>query len=56
MYDQKFMYFKYFLSDFNECNTTTHGCQQECMNEPGGYSCACYNGYQINSDNKTCSG
>ena len=42
--------------DHNECNTAIHGCQQKCVNIHGTYSCACLNGYKLNSDNKTCSG
>ena len=42
--------------DHNECNTTSHGCQQKCVNEFGGYSCACLKGFKLNNDRKTCSG
>ena len=42
--------------DHNECNTTSHGCQQKCVNDFGGYSCACLKGFKLNKDKKTCSG
>ena len=42
--------------DYNECNITDHGCQQRCVNTPGSFFCACRGGYQLNVDNKTCSG
>ena len=42
--------------DHNECNTTSHQCQQKCVNEYGGYSCDCLKGFQINNDRRTCSG
>lgn len=42
--------------DKDECKTPSHGCQQKCLNEHGSYSCTCLDGYQLNSDNKTCSG
>ena len=45
-----------FIVDRNECNTRTHDCQQKCVNEYGSFSCSCFYGYQLNSDNKTCSG
>ena len=46
----------FIILDRDECNTESHGCQQKCVNEYGSYSCACLNGYKLNSDNKTCSG
>lgn len=46
----------YQFSDHNECSTTSHGCQQKCVNDHGSYTCSCFNGYQLISDNKTCSG
>ena len=46
-----------FCSDFDECaNSTTHNCQQVCVNTVGSYSCSCHSGYEFNSDGKTCSG
>lgn len=42
--------------DYDECKTASHGCQQICTNKYGSYSCMCFNGYKLNSDNKTCSG
>ena len=44
------------LSDRNECNDESHGCQQKCVNEYGSYSCVCLNGYKLSDDKKTCSG
>ena len=43
-------------TDYDECNITDHGCQQKCENAPGSFYCACRVGYQLNVDNKTCSG
>ena len=61
-----FLFFQTYLSflffhfvvvpDHNECNAASHGCEQKCVNAYGSYSCACLRGYQLNSDNKTCSG
>ena len=44
------------LLDRDECNTESHGCQQKCVNKYGSYSCACLNGFKLNSDKKNCSG
>lgn len=29
-------------------------CDHVCINSPGGYSCACHSGYELDSDKKTC--
>ena len=46
--------------DVNECaesvNLPLSVCQQVCVNTIGGFHCECMAGYQINSDNSTCSG
>ena len=54
-YSSRFSYFSIVL-DHDECKTTSHGCQQKCVNEYGRYFCACTHGYHLNSDNRTCSG
>ena len=46
----------FFVLDNNECNTLIHGCEQKCLNNHGNYTCACFSGYQLNSDQRTCSG
>ena len=40
--------------DINECATNMGGCQQACVNTPGGFHCACNPGYILNSDGITC--
>ena len=43
--------------DIDECGEEgTSNCTQICNNEDGGYSCTCIDGYQIDSDNRTCKG
>lgn len=43
--------------DHDECNGNAHGCEQQCLNLPGSYSCACSSGYRLNAnDLKTCDG
>ena len=42
--------------DIDECYYENGGCQHECTNTDGSYECSCYDGYELNSDGKTCSG
>ena len=43
--------------DHDECKGNVHGCEQQCLNVPGGYNCACSAGYRLNAqDSKTCDG
>lgn len=51
-----FIVWFWIVLDHDECNTESHGCQQKCVNMHGTYSCACLLGYELNNDNKTCSG
>ena len=46
----------YFLfnKDIDECTDATSGCQQICTNSPGSFSCSCFFGHTLKSDNKTC--
>ncbi|KAK7789121.1 hypothetical protein R5R35_010865 [Gryllus longicercus] len=37
----------------NECATDNGGCSQKCVDTPGGYYCACLQGYRL-VDNRTC--
>ena len=41
--------------DVDECAEGSSGCEQLCINTNGSFSCSCYGGYELNSDNKTCS-
>ena len=36
--------------DINECEISNGGCDQNCINLPGGYKCSCFDG----SDRSTC--
>lgn len=42
------------VRDINECIEETDNCSQKCNNHFGGYTCSCYNGYKLHSDNHTC--
>ena len=43
-------------SDINECLSNNGGCNHNCHNSDGSYTCSCNNGYQLNSDGHTCEG
>ena len=45
-----------FCVDIDECTEGSSGCNQNCTNSIGGYSCTCYPGYQLSGDNHTCNG
>ena len=51
-----FVTFSLFVTDIDECATGTHRCSQKCNNAVGGYRCSCSEGFEIHSDNITCSG
>jgi len=39
--------------DINECDNANGGCQQQCTNIEGSWTCSCYNGYKEDAS-KTC--
>ena len=43
-------------ADINECLTDNGGCAQTCRNTGGSYYCSCDSGYELTSDNHTCTG
>uniref|UniRef100_A0A182PU03 Metalloendopeptidase n=1 Tax=Anopheles epiroticus TaxID=199890 RepID=A0A182PU03_9DIPT len=43
-----------FMKEVDECEHMDHGCDHECINTLGGYECACYIGYELHSDKKSC--
>uniref|UniRef100_A0A336MKA2 Metalloendopeptidase n=1 Tax=Culicoides sonorensis TaxID=179676 RepID=A0A336MKA2_CULSO len=43
-----------FMKEVDECELSHHGCEHECINTLGGYECACYIGYELHSDKKSC--
>lgn len=42
--------------DVNECSQQNGGCNQICYNKPGSFHCACYSGYSLSTDGRTCQG
>ena len=53
-YDKTELHF--FLLDVNECAKGNGGCNQKCINKMGSYKCECLQGFEMQADNKTCSG
>ena len=43
-------------TDINECLNGVANCHQVCVNDVGTYHCACFSGFELNTDNTTCSG
>ena len=46
----------FLYSDINECSSGTHNCSQVCVNNDGGFSCSCYEGYRLGNDRISCEG
>ena len=44
------------FTDIDECSRNTDGCDHGCLNTPGSYLCTCRTGYQLQSDQHSCSG
>ena len=45
-----------FIKDINECNTDNGGCEENCQNNIGTYSCFCLTGYLIDTNGHNCTG
>ena len=46
----------YIYSDIDECLSNNGGCNHNCHDSDGSYTCSCNDGYQLNSDGHTCEG
>ena len=46
----------YCYVDINECDTNNGGCDQNCTNEDGTFTCTCETGYTLNADGLMCDG
>ena len=42
--------------DINECETLNGGCEHQCKNTNGSYTCECNKGFSLNGNGKGCSG
>ena len=40
--------------DHDECQDSARACSQVCNNTEGGFSCSCYSGFHLDSDQRTC--
>uniref|UniRef100_A0A672L2L1 Metalloendopeptidase n=1 Tax=Sinocyclocheilus grahami TaxID=75366 RepID=A0A672L2L1_SINGR len=43
-----------FFSDMDECSRENGGCQHECVNTYGSYSCECHSGFVLHSNKHDC--
>uniref|UniRef100_A0A1B6D601 Metalloendopeptidase n=1 Tax=Clastoptera arizonana TaxID=38151 RepID=A0A1B6D601_9HEMI len=43
-----------FFTDMDECATDNGGCQHECRNTIGSYSCSCHNGFTLHDNGHDC--
>jgi len=44
------------MTDINECAVNNGGCQHDCCNTPGSFTCRCPPGYQLTADARHCQG
>ncbi|CAH2008152.1 unnamed protein product [Acanthoscelides obtectus] len=44
------------MKEYDECSKIDHGCEQQCINTLGSYTCTCRIGYELHSDGKHCEG
>jgi hypothetical protein len=42
------------VQDANECEDGTSGCEHVCLNTVGSFSCKCYEGYKLKSNERNC--
>ena len=40
----------------DQCSSNINDCEQICTDQLPGYVCSCYDGFQLNNDNRTCDG
>ena len=45
----------YFV-DIDECSDGAHSCEQICNNTHGSHHCLCFDGFELETDNATCTG
>lgn len=44
------------MLDIDECMMGNYGCEDNCVNNDGGFMCSCNLGYILNDDGKICDG
>ena len=45
-----------YISDIDECEQGISGCEHNCINSNGSFTCSCNEGYRLAIDGKSCSG
>ena len=45
----------YWVSDINECLSSSHDCEHRCINTEGSYYCECNDGFALGSNGRSCS-
>ncbi|MCG8621971.1 MAG: hypothetical protein MJE68_08265 [Proteobacteria bacterium] len=43
-------------ADINECVRNTDGCDHNCVNTIGSYTCSCRTGYSLEANRRSCEG
>ena len=43
-------------ADVDECSFTNGGCEQNCLNTVGSYSCSCNSGFELAMNGRDCEG
>jgi len=49
-----FNHISLFATDIDECATDNGGCQHECRNTIGSYTCSCHNGFMLHDNGHDC--
>ena len=49
-------HFSYICKDIDECISNNGNCEQLCNNFNGSYSCSCNSGYQLDQNQRNCTG
>ena len=44
------------MTDINECDNVNGGCEQNCINDDGSYTCSCTSGFRLSTDCQNCTG
>ncbi len=43
-------------TDLNECSVNNGGCDGQCTNTQGSYTCSCGSGYELGANGQSCDG
>ena len=46
----------YCTSDIHECDDGTNGCEHNCTNNEGSFTCSCMSGFRLDENGKNCTG